>query len=200
MRFIDLNSKPRQSHTCASLRKEMADELRKDSILSTDGFFARIRISSLCGALPRQPQSAKFFMLGSVSDDGLRSAHLSRKSQGHRDLFESCGREALPHGHSRQGLSQHAGARQRSARLENLPGLCPGTDPKRQGASSQRSSLGTTRSNRVRFRFHHRRSVPVAISLGEVSKTQSRRQASHPSGLTGQHPHYGDRYYGSGPT
>ena len=87
----------------------------------------------LCvGSLSRQLQSEKLFMLGPVSIDGLCSAHLSRKSQRHRDLFESCGRKALPHGHSRQGLSQHPGSRQRGARLENLPRLCPSADSKRQ--------------------------------------------------------------------
>src|SRR5688500_7974484 len=136
----------------------------------------------------RQLQSEKFFMLGSISLNGLCSAHLSRKSQGHRDLSARCWRKALSHGHSLQGLSQHSGTRQRTARLENLPGLCPSTDPQRQRTSSKRSSRGTTRSNRLRFRFHRRRSVPVAISLGEVSKTQGRSQASHPFGLTCQHP------------
>jgi hypothetical protein len=50
----------------------------------------------------RQLQSEKLFMLGPVSIDGLCSAHLSRKSQRHRDLSESCKRKALPHGDSRQ--------------------------------------------------------------------------------------------------
>src|SRR4030095_13977584 len=152
------------------------------------GFFTRLRVSPVRGSLPRQLQGEKFFMLGSVSLNGLCSAHLSRKSQGHRDLPESVGRKALSYGHPRQGFSQHSGARQRSARLENLPGFCPSADPKRQRASSKRSSLDTTRSNRLRFGLHHRRSVPVTVSLGEVSKAQGRREASHSSRLTASIP------------
>src|SRR5262245_60049882 len=159
MRFIDLNSDSLQSHTCATPRKEMADEFRKDRVLSTDGFFTRLRVSPMRGSLPRQLQGEKFFMLGSVSLNGLCSAHLSRKSQGHRDLSESGGRKALSYGYPRQDLSQHSGARQRSARLANLPGFCPNADPKRQRASSKRSSLDTTRSNCLCLRFYHRRSV-----------------------------------------
>ena len=188
MEFIDLKSKSLQSHTCASLCKELANEFRKDGVLSTDGLSARIPVSPLCGLLPRQLQSAKLFMLGPVSIDGFCSAHLSRKSQRHRDLSESCWGQALPHGHSRQGLSQHPGSCQRGARLENLPGLCPSADPNRPGTLSKRSSPSSTRSNCLCTRFHHRRSVPVAIPLGKVSKTQSCRETSYPSGLACQHP------------
>src|SRR5574342_740506 len=199
MQFIDLKSKTLQSHTCAAPRKEMANEFRKDGVLSTDGLSALIRISPLCGSLSRQLQSEKLFMLGPVSIDGLCSAHLSRKSQRHRDLFESCGRKALPHGHSRQGLAQHPRSHQRGARLENLPRLCQSTDSKRQGTLFGRSSPSSTRSNGLCLRFYHRRSVSDAIPLGEVSKAQGRREASYPFGLTCQHPHRSDCHYGSCP-
>jgi hypothetical protein len=199
MQFIDLKSKTLQSHTSASPRKEMANEFRKDGVLSTDGLSALIRIPPLCGSLSRQLQSEKLFMLGPVSIDGLCSAHLSRKSQRHRDLFESCGRKALPHGHSRQGLSQHPGSRQRGARLENLPRLCPSTDSKRQRTLLGRSSPSSTRSNRLCLRFYHRRSVSDAIPLGEVSKAQGSSEAAYPFGLTCQHPRHSDCHYGSCP-
>ena len=169
MRFIDLKSKSFQSHTCASSRKEMADEFGKDSVFSTDGLFAVIRVSPLCGSLPWPLQGEKFLLLGSVSVFGLCSAHLSRKPQGHRDL-SSRGRETLPHGDSRQSLPQHPGARQRGARLENLSRLCPDADPKSQRTLPRRTSWCTTRSNPLCFRFHRYRSVPVAVSLGEFRK------------------------------
>jgi len=146
MRFIDLKSNPFQHHPCASLRKEMADEFRKDGVLSADGFSTFIRVSPLCRSLPGQLQSEELFMLGSVSVFGLCSAHLSRKFARHRDLSESRRRKTLPHGHSRQGFSQHSGSRQRGTRLENLPGLCPSANPKRQGTSPKRSSRSPTRS------------------------------------------------------
>lgn len=41
--------------------------------------------------------------------------------------------------------------------------------------------------------------MPIAIPMGEVSKTQGRSEASYPSGLTCQHPHHCDRYDGSRP-
>jgi len=170
MRFIDLKSNPFQHHPCASLRKEMADEFRKDGVLSADGFSTFIRVSPLCRSLPGQLQSEELFMLGSVSVFGLCSAHLSRKSARHRDLSESRRRKTLPHGHSRQGFSQHSGSRQRGTRLENLPGLCPSANPKRQGTSPKRSSRSPTRSNRLCFGFYRHRSVPIAIPMGEVSK------------------------------
>src|SRR6266496_2663056 len=73
MRFIDLKSNPFQDHPCASLRKEMAEEFRKDGVLSADGFSTFIRVSPLCRSLPGQLQSEELFMLGSVSVFGLCS-------------------------------------------------------------------------------------------------------------------------------
>ena len=43
-------------------------------------------------------------------------------------------------------------------------------DPKRPGALLGRSHPSSTRSNRLCFGFHHRRSVSDAISLGKISK------------------------------
>jgi transposase len=106
MRFIDLNSNPLQSHTRASVREEMADEFRKDGVLSSDGLFTGLRVSPLRGSLPRQLQSEKFFMLGSISLNGLCSAHLSRKSQGHRDLSAGAG-EKLYHMGIRSKVSRN---------------------------------------------------------------------------------------------
>jgi hypothetical protein len=123
----------------------------------------------------RQLQSAKLFMLGPVSIDGLCSAHLSRKSKGYRDLSESCWGQALPHGNSRQGLAKHSGSLQRSARLENLPRLCPGADPTRQRTLLGRSSPSSTRSDRLCPRFHHRRSLPHAIPPGRSFESARQR-------------------------
>ena len=71
--------------------------------------------------------------------------------------------------------------------------------PKREKTLSQRTFGCATRSNHLCLGFHRHRSVPVALPLGEVSQTQGSRKASHPSGLTGQHPHYRDCHCGNGP-
>jgi hypothetical protein len=47
--FIDLKSKPLQSHTCASLRKEMAHELRKDGVLSLPSYEFRLCVDRYHG-------------------------------------------------------------------------------------------------------------------------------------------------------
>ena len=175
MRFIDLNLKSSPGHTSALLRKEMANEFWFNSVCSTDGVCAGIRVSSLCGSLPRQLQGEELFMLGPISVLGLCSAHLSRKSQRHRGLSAGRRQEALPHGYSWQGLPQHPGSRQRGARLENLSRLCPSADPKCQRTLPQRSSRRRTRSNRLCFGFHHHRSLPVIIPPGPSFESARQR-------------------------
>lgn len=114
-----------------------------------------------------------------------------------RDI-ETCLRaagEKLYHMGMRSKVSRNTLAHaQRGARLENLPRLCPGADPKRQRTLPGRASRGATRSNRLCLGFHYHRSLPVAIPLGQVSKAQGSGEAPYPSRLTCQHPHHSDHH------
>ena len=78
--------------------------------------------------LPRRPLREELFLLGSVSGDGLRPAHLSREPAGHRDLPGRGGRQAVPHGLPHQRGALDAGRCQRIARLAHLRRLRADTD------------------------------------------------------------------------
>ena len=86
-RFIDLNSKFIETQGSPPLCKEPSDEFWQNDFRATDGLHTfRLPISLLRGALRRPLQGQKFFMLGSVSDSGFYSTHLSRESQRHRNV------------------------------------------------------------------------------------------------------------------
>ena len=62
------------------------------------------------------------------------------------------------------------------------PTVCPRSDGRRSGAEPVCSG------------FDHHRSVPVAVSVGEVPPAQSRRQDAHAAGPARQHSHVYPHY------
>jgi len=115
MFFIDL--KFPKCHTSSTLMgKEMANEFWEDDFYPTHGFFARLRISSMCRVLSRQLQDQKLLMMGSISLHGLGEAHLSRKSERYRSLSSIGPTQSLSYGHSWQSLVQYTGPSQSFAR------------------------------------------------------------------------------------
>ena len=98
----------------------MVYERWQNDLLATYGLPSASRVPQVCRAVRRRPPSADLFLHGPVLLHGLRPAHLSRELAGHRSLSAIPWRQALPHGHSRKGISQHTGRRQRATRLANL--------------------------------------------------------------------------------
>src|SRR5229473_1742911 len=126
--------------------------------------------------------SEKFVLLGSVSGDGVRSVDLPRESSRHRSVPSFRQRQALPHGIPRQGGALDLGRCQRSAQLADLRRLRAGFDRHRPAAACPRSDWRRSGAESVRSGFDHHRPVPVAVSVGEVSPAQGRRQDAHLAG------------------
>ena len=130
MQFIDLKSKTLQSHTCASPRKEMADEFRKDGVLSTDGLFCPHTSSASVWIATTATTRVKSF---SCWDQFLSMAFAQLTYRESLRDIETCLRaagEKLYHMGIRGKVSRNTLAHaNRGARLENLPRLCPSADP-----------------------------------------------------------------------
>ena len=190
MQFIDLNSKPLQSHTCAFLRKEMADEFRKDGVLSMMDFLPAYEFHLFVDRYHGNYKVQSFSCCTSFID-GLCSTHLSRKSQGHRDLSESC-RDKLYHMGIRGNSLQHPGSR-------NMPtGESTKTLPKcyRNARELYQNDPLPVQLDQTAYALDST-IVDYACRyfLGEVSKAQRCRETSYPSGLACQHLHHSDCYY-----
>ena len=133
--------------------------------------------------IPWPLQNEKLFMLGSIPLHGLCPAHLSREPERYRSLSSVESIETLPHGYPRQSLSQYLGPCQRGSGLANLCRLRTDFDRPRQSPLCERSFWRGLGSSGLCSGFHHHRSLPVALSMGQVPQTQRRCQIAHASGF-----------------
>lgn len=76
----------------------MAHESREDHFCSAHGFFARSRISSLCGKVPGPIQDQILFLLGPIPLYGLCPTYLPGKPPRYSSLLKGEPTKALPHG------------------------------------------------------------------------------------------------------
>src|SRR5713101_5802436 len=165
----------------------MAHEFGSDDFCASDGFSAVVGVSSVCRALSGRLQGPEFLLLGSVSLSGLRATHRARKFAGHRSLPTLATAEAVSHGFSRPHLAQHAGARQRNARLAHLCRFRPGAHHNGSRALSPRTVRCGVGRDSLCTGLHDHRSLFVDVSLGAVPSPQKRRQGTRPARSAGQH-------------
>ena len=113
---IDLNFSLKSDYTYTPVlllaQEDVSNEYRQTRFLSSDRPFAALHISKMRQSLPRQLQSQKLHMSGSVSMHGFRSNDISREFTRHRGMSPSPEKQALPHGNSKYSISQHIGKRQ----------------------------------------------------------------------------------------
>jgi hypothetical protein len=79
--FIDLKYFSSECHSLVLNSEGMVDEFWKNDIFSDYGVPADIRIPTVRRTIFRQLQNQKLFMLGSISEHGIRAAYLQRKSE-----------------------------------------------------------------------------------------------------------------------
>src|ERR1700690_1195013 len=170
MRVFDLNLFPLfcRHSTVFQLVLEAVDECWPNRFLSTGGLAPDLPVSTLCRSLSGQSIRQGFFLLGSVSVSGLCSTHLPRKSPRYRSLSARPATQAVSHGLSRPGFSQHPGSRQRASRLADLRRLRSRPDCHRPRSLSRRTVRRGVVRDRVCPRFNPHRFVPGAFSLGKI--------------------------------
>src|SRR6266566_3621911 len=110
------------------LMKGMSDECWQHCLLATYGPSASARIPQVCATVPGRLQSPELYLPGPVSLDGFCTTNVSGKPARYRVLSARRWQQALPHGHPRFRVSQHAGGCQRDSRLAHLCRLCSGSD------------------------------------------------------------------------
>src|SRR3989338_8938791 len=163
---------------CSSRKKGTANEYRENDFCSIDGASSASRVSQMRPSLSRQLQSSKFFMSRPVFGDGVCPTDLSRKSPGYRSLPSGDAFQTLPYGNSWQHIPEKSGSHQRNQRLAYLCRFCSSFDLNCTPPLCRRRLRNRTGSNRLRLRFNYDRSLPVSFSLGQIPRSQSRRQAS----------------------
>src|SRR3989441_4072445 len=185
MSKIDLNPdiSLRRSESC----RGMVHEQWPHDFCSTDGPASARRVSPLRGPLRRRLQGAEFLLPRSILVFGFCPTHISRESARHRNLPARASAPTLPHGPSGRHLAQQSRQRQPAPRLAHLRRFCPRghrAGPRPLSARPVRGGIG---ADSLRVRFHHRRFVLVALSLGAVSPAQECGETPHLARSARQH-------------
>ena len=189
MIFFDFKSLSPLIHSFSTLSgKGMSHVFRANHFFSTIRFSTQIRIQQMRRSLSGKPAREKLFLPKSVSLHGLCTTHRARKFARHRNLPSSHGDKIIPRRLSRQDFPKHLGGRQRKKRLANLSRLRPRFNRHRTASILSRGFRRGCRSDGLRARFNHDRSLPYPFSMGEISQKKSRRQNAHSNGLTRLHP------------
>ena len=90
-----------QLHTS---EKDLKHEQRKIYVCPIDGISSGIRVSEVRREIQRKIQSQEFLVHGSVSDNGVCSTHLQRKSSGHCNMSGCRGGKTLSHGNTQKAV------------------------------------------------------------------------------------------------
>ena len=164
------------------------NERRAHRLRAVDGVRVARGVPEVRAEIPPPTPQTALLMLGPVPLHGLRPAHLPREPARHRSVPRRRARAALPHGLPRAGHAQHAGRRQRAARLAHLRRLRP--DPDRRGAPPLRGRAlgGGPGGDGLRLRLDDDRPLSLALPLGPLPPHQGRHQAAHAAGPARQHP------------
>src|SRR5215467_12816945 len=123
---IDLNFEAAIRSAVSSRRRR--HEQWTEPVFATHQSLAPARVSAMCRTLLWQLSGAEFFLLGPVSHHDFRAVELPGKSARHRRLPAFAATPTLSSGNPRPDLAQHAGRRQRVARLADLCRLRSGID------------------------------------------------------------------------
>jgi len=139
----DLNctSVIRHASTYTFWLEQLGNVHRQTCFYSGNGSSTSAYVSALCETLQWRSSRKKIHLSGSVSQYGLCTTDLPRKSARHRSLFESATEQALPYVDPFQRSAQHAGRSQREMRLANLCRLRPVTDTDRTSTLYQRRQV-----------------------------------------------------------
>jgi len=179
--------------------KGMANAHWTDCFLTTNGFSSQKTIRQMCSPISRQLSSKDFFLFRSIPVHGFRSDNVSAEPSRHRDLSESDATKALPLRYPRKCFTQYPGKRKRASQLENICRLRSNLDKQSSKALCQRRLRYSVKTHRLCSGFDDHRFMPVTVSMGKISPTQSRSQGAHANGAEGFYtlfyPHYRPRLY-----
>ena len=159
--------------------QEFAYALRETGVCSIDGTPLTANVSTVRSQISKPLSNAQVFASRSISQHGLRPAHLSREFARHRNLFAGSSGKALSSRHSWQHRAQHTSRCQRIPRLSHLRSFCDESDPDGTQALRQRQLCCGVGTNRLRTRHHDHRPVLECVPLGAVSQSQGCHQDAY---------------------
>ena len=184
MRFIDLKQPSQIRGLFSTTWRIVNNEYRRNRIFSTDGIHAKVRVSQVRQPLSRTLQGKAFLVLGTIPQHGICPADLQRKSSRHRILPTRLAGKTISYGFQWHGCTQYTGQCQFGSGLAYLCGLCTSPDRRRTSTVRRRRSGIRTQENCLCARLYNDRPLFGSLSMGAISKTQSRHQTSYVVGCS----------------
>ena len=166
----------RCSSICDPARNSIAggiDEPGKAGVRASHTTSAADNVSAVRGPVRRRAQGQELFLPRSISVHGVRSTDVWGKSARHRSVSASARKQAVPHGHSKPSVAQHACRCQPSARLAYLRRLCAVSDPDCSAFVCGRTVWSRSERDGLRLGCQYHRLVSLGVFLGTVSFGQS---------------------------
>src|SRR6266478_1659636 len=143
----------------------------------------------MCDPLSRLLSTEELLLLGPIPLHELRPTDLPRKPPRHRSLSAFDEPKTLPHGPSRASSTIDIGRCQRGARLADLRRFRTGPNRHRAAVVLTRSDWCGPGSKLVCAGFDDHRSVPLAVSVGQVPQDQRRGEDAYAARSAWQYPH-----------
>ena len=174
MKFFDLKTGIFCGNSASYPRKDLKHEQRKICVCPIDGVSSDIRVSEMRREIQRRIQSQEFLVHGSVSDNGVCSTHLQRKSAGYCNMSGCSGGKTLSHGNTHKADEKQSRTCEFGPRLEDISGIrfepCEQSYPtvRKDSSFSRMRSEGSS----FRSRFDDHRHMSFSLPVGKIPKTQ----------------------------
>lgn len=188
MVVIDLKISSNACHTLPTTSPGKDSYVRRIARLHpSHELHASEKLPSMRREVSGQFQRQKLFMSRSVSSHGFRTVDLPREPSGYRGLSPIPEQEALPYGHTWQGITKHLSRGKRNPRLAYLCRLRPLPDRYRPEALYRRADRSRSGSDGICAGCHDHRSLLIHVSLGQLPTKQGCCQTSHATGPARPH-------------
>ena len=175
-------------------RRATANEQRAYSFFTNTRLYPKTPIQGLCKSLQWQSPNQIFHMFRSVSNNGFRTANISRQLKGCRNLPASIRRQAISLWLSRKSFSKHFSRCKREKKLANISRFCAVSNSQSQATLRRRRFWNNIKKYCLRFGCNRNRLMPVAVPLGSTSQAQKCGKAPYANGPKGLYTHVYTHY------
>ncbi len=187
---IDFNSLLPCSDILLSLtRRATANEQRAYSFFANTRLYPKTPIQSLCKSIQWKSSNQIFHMFRSISNNGFRTANISRQLKGCRNLPASIRREAISLWLSMKNFSKHFSRCKREKKLANITRFCAVSNIQSQATLRRRRLWNNIKKYCLRFGCNRNRLMPVAVPMGSTSQAQKCDKAPYANGPKGLYTH-----------
>jgi len=176
------------------VRRDTANEQWAYSFFANTRLYPKTPIQGLCKSIQWQSSNQIFHVFRSISNNGFRTANISRQLKRCRNLLTSLRRQTISLWLSRKNFSKHFSRCKREKELANISRFCAVSNSQSQATLRKRRLWNNIKKYCLRFGCNRNRLMPVVVSLGSTSKAQKCVKAPYANGPKGLYTHVYTHY------